>query len=248
MFREKKSFSENNLIELSQKYSSLNEDYQGFIHAVSHYLKAPLTALLGFSSLLKEELEHFERTPAYKTMGLSPDIGHYTNRIAENARLLDKMINDLILISRLKKGDTEPVPVDEVCRDVTDSLGALLYKKDISVEVEKGIPPAPVDREHLHHILYGLLSNAVKFSREKSVVFVGFSDGEYFVKDEGIGISNEIRDRVFTIFFTTCGKKSMCTGAGLYIVKKIVGLYGGRIRIASMHDRGTTVFFSFPAG
>jgi len=111
--------------------------------------------------------------------------------------------------------------------------------------VEKDMPPALAGREHLHYILSELLGNAAQFSREKSTIFIGFNNGEYFVRDEGIGISSEILDRVFTIFFTTRGKKSMCTGTGLYIVKRIVELYDGIIRIESMPNRGTTVFFSF---
>jgi len=246
MLEKEDASPEKMLAEISQKYSILNNDFQSFIHAVSHYLKSPLTALLGFSSLLKDELEHIERTLAEKKVELNPDICHYTIRIIENARLLEKMINDLVLISRLKRGKVDPVKMEEVCGNVINSLGSLLNSKGISVEVEKCIPHAPVDREHLRRILHGLLSNAVKFSRENSRILVGFSDGEYFVKDEGIGISNSILDRVFTIFFTTCGKESMCTGAGLYIVKRIIELYNGGIRIESFPNRGTTVFFSFP--
>ncbi len=243
-----KDVSEKKLGQALQKEGGLNADLQSFIHAVSHYLKSPITAILGFSTLLEEELSHMEETLADKKVDLRPEIGHYTNRIAENAHLLEKMINDLVFISRLEKGDTEPVPVEEVCKDVINSLSSLLQKKNISVDSQKNMPPAPVGREHLHHLLSGLLSNAVKFSLEKSVIFIGFCDGEYFVRDEGIGISEQILDRVFTIFFTTCGKKSMCTGAGLYIVKRIVELYGGSIRIESSPDRGTTVFFRFAEG
>ncbi len=244
-FPEKKGLTGKKLSEISPENGDLGVDLQSFTHAVSHYMKAPITAILGFSSLLQEELEYMERT--IKKVHIRSNIGHYSDRIAENARLLEKMINDLVFISRLKKGKAEPVKIEEVCRDVINSLGNLFHKKNISVEVEKDMPPALADREHLHHILSELLSNAIKFSREKSTIFIGFNNGEYLVRDEGIGISGEIINRVFTIFFTTCGKKSMCTGTGLYIVKKIVKFYDGKIRIESMPNRGATVFFSFPA-
>jgi len=242
-FPEKKGLPGKKFAEVSPKNGDLGVDLQSFTHSVSHYMKAPITAILGFSSLLQEELVRIEHT--IKKVHIRSEISHYSDRITENARLLEKMINDLVFTLRLKKGKAELIKIEEVCRDVINSLGNLFHKKNISVEVEKDMPPALAGREHLHYILSELLGNAAQFSREKSTIFIGFNNGEYFVRDEGIGISSEILDRVFTIFFTTRGKKSMCTGTGLYIVKRIVELYDGIIRIESMPNRGTTVFFSF---
>lgn len=221
-------------------------DIHSIIHALSHYMKAPITAILGFSSLLEEQMTSFEGAdPTGKKLELT-EARHYTQRIAWNARLLEKMVNDLVFVSRLQKGHPAPVPTSRMCAEVIASYETRLKERSIKVVVQNGIPPVSVDPEHLRWLLAELLGNAISFSKSPSLIRIGFHNGEYFIRDGGTGIRQNILDRIFLPFFTTHGKNSMSTGTGLYIAKRITEMYGGRIRIESTPGSGTTVFFSFP--
>jgi signal transduction histidine kinase len=221
-------------------------DIHSIVHALSHYMKAPITAILGFSSLLEGELACFENPDSAEKKKEITEVVHYTERITWNARLLEKMVDDLVFVSRLKKGRTVPVLMGRVCADVIQSHEHRLKERGISVIVQEDMPPAPVDTTHLQCLLTELLSNAISFSEPQSRIHIGFNNMEYFVRDGGSGIHPNVLERVFLPFFTTHGKNSMSTGTGLYTAKRITRLYGGNIRIESGQGRGTTVFFSFP--
>ncbi|MFW6138731.1 MAG: sensor histidine kinase, partial [Spirochaetota bacterium] len=208
-----------------------------FIHAASHDFKAPITALLGFSALLYEEIKQTS----------SKEISHYTRRMVDNSKLLEKMINELLYISRLKIKKVEALDTVVIIKEAMVPLQWSISQKKLDVKINK-MPPIIADREHLLRLFNQLLSNAVKFSPSGKKIFAGFDKQEFYLRDEAGGIKPENLDRVFNIFFTTESKNTMSTGAGLYIAKKIVELYNGTIRIESKWGKGTTVYFKLPPG
>ena len=126
------------------------------------------------------------------------------------------------------------------------SLKDHINKKGLNIDIVTGLPSVYGDKEHVEMIFSQLLSNATKFSSEKSVITIGYNDERFLTQNEGPGIKPENIERVFNIFFTTCRKTPNCTGAGLYITKKLVDLYGGYIRIENMIDNIISVELSLP--
>lgn len=204
-----------------------------FLHPLSHYMKSPLTAILGYSSLLEDELESTQ----------DEEILHYIRRIGKNTKLLVKMIDDLLYLSRLNREDVEELPVSDIVAESMKSLEQLDSSRHVAIHVQEEIPSLLMNRQHALTLIGQLLSNAYNHTERDPSIHIGYRDDEFFIKDQGKGISPDNLGKVFRIFFTTCSKETGCTGAGLYIVKKILDMYGGSIRMESSVGRGTTVYF-----
>lgn len=220
--------------ELQQQHRRLEEEYRSFVHGVSHFLKAPITALIGYATLLSDRGRQ------------APESDQYLQRIIDNSRLLDKMIEDLLLISRLGEPSRSPCSLDKAVHDALHPLEQQLRDKEIRLWIQPATPPVSMAEAHLLQLSFQLLSNAVRHSPPGGRVAVGFLDGEYYVSDRGRGMSAGVRNKAFHIFFTTEKGDLEHTGAGLFIAAKIVRLYGGTIRLESSPGSGTTMLFSVP--
>jgi len=226
------------IAEASSVFETAQRSFHEFVHPLSHYMKSPLTAILGYSSLLEDELESAR----------DDEIRHYIRRIGENTRILVKMIDDLLYLSRLKREGEEELQVSEIVTEVLEAIDNPGGRESIPVEVGERLPSMVMNREHAKTIFAQLISNALRHSGQGATVSVGYRVSEFFIEDRGTGISPDNLEKVFRIFFTTCSKDLRCTGAGLYIVKKILELYGGHVRIESTLGKGTTVFFRTNTG
>jgi signal transduction histidine kinase len=206
---------------------------QEFLHPLSHYMKSPLTAILGYVSLLEDELVGTE----------DDEVLHFIRRIGGNSRLLVKMIDDLVYLSRLSRAHEEELSVPDIVALSMKSLENQECCSGATVTVQESLPPIRMNRDHALNLFTQLLSNACIHNDAVPVIHIGHVDSEFFVRDSGRGISQDNLVKVFRIFFTTCSKDAGRTGAGLYTVKKILELYGGNIRIESAPGSGTTVYF-----
>jgi two-component system sensor histidine kinase QseC len=216
---------------LTEEISSLREEHRRFVHSVSHYLKAPLTALLGFSAFLVEELEGDR----------NQDILHYVRRISENSRLMERMIDDLVFLSRLEKKEGGPCGLRVAVEAALAGLEDSRERESVSVSVQPDAPDMPLPRDHAVEIMSRLLSNAVRYSPPGADVRVGFRDGEFTVRDGGKGMKPDVLRRAFDLFFTTADKREGRTGGGLYIARAIAVLYGGTLRAESRSGGPTSM-------
>jgi signal transduction histidine kinase len=214
-------------------FERAQHNFHEFLHPLSHYMKSPLTAILGYSSLLEDELESAR----------DDEIRHYIKRIVENTKILVKMIDDLLYLSRLKREEEEELQIADLVRESMQSLEELDNNSMSTVKVQDGLPSIFMNRRHAVNLFRQLISNALKHSGGDPAISIGYRGKEFFIEDHGKGISQDNLKKVFRIFFTTCSKEMQCTGAGLYTVKKILELYEGSIRIESSLGRGTTVYF-----
>ncbi|MFW6180318.1 MAG: sensor histidine kinase [Spirochaetota bacterium] len=220
--------------DLQHRYHRLEEEYRRFVHGVSHYLKAPITALIGYASLLAKQGPE------------SPEWDQYLQRIVDNSRLLDSMIEELLLVSRLGEPSPGPCSLDHAVHEALRPLHRQLEDREIRLWVQPGTPPVCMSEQHLVQLCSRVLGNAVRYSPPGGRVSVGFLDGEYYVSDRGPGMSEEVRGRAFDMFFTTEKKGLEHTGAGLFIAARIARLYGGEIRLESSPGNGATVLFRIP--
>lgn len=215
------------------------------ISAVSHEMRTPLTAMLGFTEfLLENDIDQ------QKMKGILQTIHKETER-------LNELIGNFLDMQRLKgqigSNSVEKVPVPELLQQGVKLFTINKGMHRVTVDCPPDIPPVRGDGEKLHQVMINLLSNACKYSPPGSAVVVGASLSVdrvvITVKDEGIGIPAEMREKVFEKFFRVDNSDRRMvggTGLGLALVKDIIDAHGGRIWIEPRVPRGSTFYISLP--
>jgi two-component system sensor histidine kinase SenX3 len=225
----------------------LDEVRRDFIANISHELKTPIGAV----GLLAEALSEASEEPE--------QVRRFAKRLSKESDRLARITQEIIELSRLQAEDAlskpELVEIDHVIAMAIDQNRVAADRNRIQL-VSGGDAGMEVygDEALLAVAVTNLISNAVQYSPAGSRVGVGVSsaDGivEIAVTDQGIGISEEERDRVFERFFRTDPARSRHTGGsglGLSIVKHVVQNHGGDVRVWSQHGHGSTFTIRLPA-
>ncbi len=213
-----------------------------FFANASHELKTPLTAIKGFNDIISLS------TTDEKTKELSAKIAKETDRIV-------LLINDMLNLSNLEAERSpikERVDLIKVCEDVKESLSGLAEQKKVTVEVS-GSGVIEAEKEHAVELVKNLTENAVRYNEAGGHVRVnvGKIGGKIVltVKDDGIGIEDKDKERIFERFYRVDKSRSRemgGTGLGLAIVKHICAVYNADLKLESKIGEGTTVTISFP--
>jgi signal transduction histidine kinase len=225
---------------------ALNEELGAFAYAVSHDLRAPLRSIDGFSQILLED----------KGPVLGEDGRGHLERVRGAATRMGNLIDDMLLLSRLTRDDMHTASVDlsALARVVVDELRA--REPDRSVEFQaNGALPAQGDERLLRVALTNLIGNSWKFTRQREPAHISFGgetrDGQptYFVKDDGVGFDMRYAQKLFGAFQRLHSTKDFeGSGVGLATVQRIIHRHGGRVWAESEVDKGTTFYFTLPAG
>jgi PAS domain S-box-containing protein len=210
--------------EAAVRLRALDEMKNTFLAAVSHELRSPLTSILGLSLTL-------ERTPEMA----ASDRADLLERLAVNARKLDRLLKDLLDIDRLNRGVVDPqyrtVDLATLVRRSVESLDAR-SGREIELDVRSlvlGVDPPKVER-----IVENLVANAARHTPETSRIWVRLEPSQggalLSVEDDGAGVPEELRHAVFDPFRQgpTASPHSPGTGIGLSLVAKFAELHGGR--------------------
>ena len=244
--------------EISQKNVELeqaNRMKSEFLANMSHELRTPLNAVIGFSEVLKDGL----------TGELNPDQKEYATDIFESGHHLLSLVNDILDLAKIEAGRMDLIPevvdvggIIEKCISILRE-NALENGIRISFKIEEGIEGFTLDGRKFRQIIYNLLSNAVKFTDSGGRVdvvasMVEVDSMEFFevvVTDSGIGIASEELEKLFTPFVqldASMSRRYEGTGLGLAMVKRLMGLHNGTIRVESEQGKGTSFIIRFPAG
>ncbi len=219
-------------------------DQAAFSYTVSHDLRAPLRALDGFSQqVLKEH------------GALLPESGRrYLRIIRESAQKMSQLIDDLLEFSRLGRQPLAMRSVDmaALVRDALTTLAPLQANRHIELRIGN-LPPSHGDLAMLRQVWVNLLSNALKYTRqrEQAVIEVGFEQladrTRYFVRDNGTGFDMRHAHKLFGVFERLHRSEDFeGTGVGLAIVQRILARHGGSVQAQGEPDQGAT--FSFVLG
>ena len=224
----------------------LDDVRRDFVANVSHELKTPIGAV----SLLAEALASAANEPA--------EVKRFAKRLTQESERLAGITAEIIELSRLQSGDpltaAERVSVDAVVAQAVDRNRVAAESHRISL-VPSGKIRAEVfgDEQLLVTAVHNLISNAVQYSPDGSRVGIGVTvdNGivEISVTDQGVGIPDDERDRVFERFFRVDTARSRNTGGsglGLSIVKHVVQNHGGDVRVWSQQGRGSTFTIRLP--
>jgi signal transduction histidine kinase len=130
------------------------------------------------------------------------------------------------------------------------ALGVAIEESEAKI-TNGALPPVWMQETHLAELLQNLLSNAIKYAgkNQPHISITAEPQGALYcfaVRDNGIGIAPEYRDRIFRLFQRLHGREIPGTGLGLAICKKIIETYGGRIWVESERDQGATFYFTLP--
>ncbi len=222
-----------------------------FLSNMSHDIRTPLNAIIGYTSLAQSE-------------GITArQQSEYIGKIEKASHHLLDIVDDVLEMSRIESGRIElephPANLEDCIREAADLVSAQLAEKNIafSVSCETTHPCALFDKNRLNRALINLLCNAGKFTPEHGAVFLSLrelgcdadiGDYEIRVKDNGIGMSSEFVDKLFMPFErerSSTVSRIQGTGLGMAITKNILDLMGGDIEVQTTKGEGTEFILTF---
>ena len=218
---------------------------QEFTANVSHELKTPLHAISGYAELLENEMVKEE------------DIKPFAGKMREEATRMTKLVEDIIDLTKLDNGGVEMKWEDcdlyRIAENAVDSLETTASTLGVEVTVVGSDAPVRAIPQLLYSIVYNLCDNGIKYNHIGGRVDVDVQQTAHNtvlrVKDTGIGIPEESRERIFERFYRVDKSRSKevgGTGLGLSIVKHAVLVHGGKIEVNSEVGKGTEFIVFFP--
>jgi signal transduction histidine kinase len=232
-----------------RRSNALQDD---LIHLITHELRNPLTLVLSYSQMTQRAAEE----------GAYQAIPRYIANVERGGKSIQRLIENLLQLSRLERSDglpaPEPVEAGLVIGQVVADLGPLARQKQQSIVVQpaEGVPPVMAVPMLLRESLSNLVSNAVKYTPEGGEIVVWAEPGQQpgtavlGVADSGIGLSSEDAARLFTKFFRSSDprvQRERGSGLGLALTHAMVTRMGGSIEVTSAPDQGTTFRIVLPA-
>jgi light-regulated signal transduction histidine kinase (bacteriophytochrome) len=225
---------------------TVNKELEAFSYSVAHDLRAPLRSMLGFSSALLED--HTDR--------LDEEGRRFLRYVQEAARDMAQLIDDLLKLSRVVRGDLqrERVDVSDLARKVTTRLAAEQPERTVRVAIEPGLV-VWCDARLLAIVLENLIGNAWKFTskRTDALIEVGRLDDDshlaYFVRDNGAGFDMAHAGRLFGVFQRLHALSEFeGTGIGLATVQRAIHRHRGQVRAEGSVGQGATFYFTLGDG
>jgi signal transduction histidine kinase len=230
------------LVEAQQEALQVKDQ---FLSIVSHELRTPLTTMKGYAQLLTRKLAH------------EPDSQKWATSIDAQIGKLSRLVDDLLDVTRFARGQFElrrretalaPILDETVSRFRIISPQHMVVLRGVDRDLR-----SVWDRDRLEQVLNNLVSNAIKYSPEGGEIEVSAhrADGSAVVtvRDQGIGISQEDREKLFDRFYRASPEKrggATGLGLGLYVTRRVVEAHGGTVGVTSEPGQGSEFYFTLP--
>jgi light-regulated signal transduction histidine kinase (bacteriophytochrome) len=236
--------------QISAELQRSNRELEAFSYSVSHDLRAPFRHIVGFADLLVKRA----------TDTLDETSRRYVNTIAESARYAGTLVDSLLTFSQMGRMDVrlEPVDLNALARTVLSDMQQEIGDRKVEWQVDP-LPTVRGDAAMLRLVFRNLLSNALKYTRNRDVahVHVGANTGEpgtpdagrqvLFVRDDGAGFDMRYAGKLFGVFQRLHRAEEFeGTGIGLANVKRIIERHGGRVWAEGDVGKGATFWFTLP--
>lgn len=243
---------ENIKAELASKNLELqraNQLKSQFLANMSHELRTPMTSILGFSSLLEQEMFG----PLNERQML------YVQQIYQSGEHLLTLINEVLDLSKIEAGqmalELAPVIIDSLCHNALTMVSAQITTKGLTVHqhLEENLPPLIGDELRLRQMLLNLLSNAIKFSNEGAEIGLEVRRVAHqlllTVWDKGIGIPSDQQGGLFQPFQqldSSLSRRHEGTGLGLALTRRLATMHGGDVSLESVSGQGSRFTICLP--
>ncbi|WP_341280569.1 HAMP domain-containing sensor histidine kinase [Paenibacillus sp. FSL H8-0537] len=231
--------------EMMHDLQRLEQMRREFVTNVSHEVQSPLTSISGYAIALKQEgVEANERS-------------RYLDIIINEAKRMSKMSDNLLKLSLLESQSQQlqlaTLSLDEQIRRVIVAIQPQWSARSIHFELNLKPAMLTADHDQLNQVWTNIIGNSIKFSKDSGIIKVSIKqDSKQFtvrISDNGIGISLEDQKQIFERFFKadrSHSRKYEGSGMGLAIVKQIISLHQGDIRVESEPGQGTTFIITLP--
>lgn len=234
----------NRELELAIKQEAkANRSKQEFLFNMSHDIRTPMNAIIGFTSLAQSHLDDKEL------------LDSYLKKISTSSEYLLSLINDVLDMSRIESGklkfEESNVYLPSILDDIRDIVSSNVQKKQLNLNInivdlkDKNVLTDPLK---LKQVLLNVVANAIKFTPNGGYVNLslvqkdGYGNYDFIVEDNGIGISKDFQEHIFEQFSreaTSTVSRVQGTGLGLSISKAIVDMMGGSISVESKQGKGS---------
>ncbi len=244
------------LTKATEQLTSVNEQLRDmdrlkdeFLYTVTHELRTPLTSIRALTEIVYDNPEMNEEQKL-----------HYLGTVIRETERLSRLITKVLNLERYESGrqklNMEPVDLNNLIIEVTDSFEVVI--KEHRIQLKLRLPDSMIlvqcDKELIRQVLINLISNAIKYVDDETgviriAVFPDISELQVMVEDNGKGIQKELHDLIFDKFFQARNqtlKKPEGSGLGLAISRKIIEMHGGKIWVESEPDKGSRFIFTLP--
>jgi len=237
------------LFETNKELRKATQAKSEFLANMSHELRTPLNTIIGFSELLLDSVPGEINSQQRQCL----------SDILRSGQHLLSLINDTLDLSKVESGKMKLYLTDIALPDVIEPLRRImipilaLRKQSLDIEVEKELPPVHADKTKLRQVFINLLNNSAKFTPDGGTLKIEAGRiGErcqVSVVDNGIGIKQEDQEWIFEPFYqidNPLTKERSGAGLGLTLVKQIIEMHNGNIRVASEYGKGSQFTFTLP--
>ena len=242
------------LMNAAEEADAANKAKSAFLLSMSHDIRTPMNAIIGFTNIALHQ-------------NTVSDIHDSLEKVQKSSNHLLSLLNDVLDFSRIESGKVtispEPVDITQLTDNVQAIMNGLLYNRDLKFEVHRESLKNPyvlADVVRIREVLVNLLGNAVKFTKDGGEITLDISSypgadekhiiTRYVVRDNGIGMSEEFKKKLFDPFSQEDDANARTqykgTGLGMAITKKYVDMMGGSIAVESKKGVGSTFTVEIP--
>ena len=231
--------------ERTAQLEAANKELEAFSYSVSHDLRAPLRHIDGFVRMFREDHEKDLPESARRYLGI----------ISESARRMGALIDDLLVFSRMGRAELRRtnINMDALVSDVLRDMAPEFQGRNIEWDIGP-LPEVNCDAAMLKQVWVNLISNAVKYTRDRSPAKIKIrcrendaGEYEFSVQDNGAGFDMRYANKLFGVFQRLHRDEEFeGTGIGLANVRRIVSRHGGQTRAEGEIDKGATIYFTLP--
>ena len=242
------------LMTAAEEADAANKAKSAFLLSISHDIRTPMNAIIGFTNIALHQNK-------------VSDIHDSLEKVQQSSNHLLSLLNDVLDFSRIESGKVtispEPVDITQLTDNVQAIMNGLLYNRDLKFEVHRENLKNPyvlADVLRIREVLVNLLGNAVKFTKDGGEITLDISSypgadekhviTRYVVRDNGIGMSEEFKKKLFDPFsqedYANARTLYKGTGLGMAITKKYVEMMGGSIAVESKKGAGSTFTVEIP--
>ncbi|WP_037321107.1 ATP-binding protein [Salegentibacter sp. Hel_I_6] len=226
---------------LNQNFVEANKDLELFSYGVSHDLRSPLRGIIGYAQILKEDFDK----------ELSAEASETIDTILTASGKMEGIIDDILSFAKVTGGEIQKknFNTNKVLEELLLSFNIKSNFPTTKLKIQDNLPDTYGDRRMIFQLWSNLVGNALKYSQQTAnpSIEIGSITQDnkdvFYIKDNGIGIAENKKDRIFDMFSRFSKKDFKGSGVGLTIVARVLEKHNGKIWVESEPEKGSTFFF-----